>query len=49
MSMTIGPAPRLAWCTTLLALVATGALAAPPKDKKAPSTPTNLRITALTS
>jgi hypothetical protein len=49
MSMTIGTVPRLAWCTTLLALVATGALAAPPKDKKAPTTPTNLRITALTS
>jgi chitodextrinase len=49
MTTTIGTVPRLAWRTMFLALVATGALAAPPTDKKPPTTPTNLRITALSS
>ena len=47
MTTTIGTAPRLAWRTMLLALVATGALAAPPADRKPPTTPTNLRVTAV--
>ena len=42
-------ARRLAWCTTLLALVATAALAAPPGDRKAPTTPTDLRVTGVTA
>jgi chitodextrinase len=46
MMQTIGKAPRLAWRTILLALVATGALAAPP-DKKPPTKPTNLHVTAV--
>jgi chitodextrinase len=46
---TIGKAPRLAWRTMLLALVATGALAAPPTDRKAPTTPRNLRVTGVTA
>ena len=37
----------LSWRTTLLALVATGVLAAPPTDRKPPTTPTNLRVTAV--
>jgi hypothetical protein len=49
MTPTIGTASRLAWRTMLLALMATGALAAPPTDKKPPTTPTNLRITGLTA
>ncbi len=47
MKMTIGSAPGLAWRTMLVALVTTGALAAPPVDKKAPTRPTNLRVTAV--
>jgi hypothetical protein len=46
MTTRIGTAPRLAWRTMLLALVATGALAAPP-DKKPPTKPTNLRVSAV--
>ena len=46
MRKTIGKAPRLAWRTMLLALVATGALAAP-TDKKPPTKPTNLHVTAV--
>ncbi len=49
MTTTIGTAPRLGWRTMLLALVATGALAAPPTDRKAPTTPTDLRITGISS
>jgi len=39
----------LSWRTTFLAIVATGALAAPPPhgDRKAPTTPGNLRVTAV--
>lgn len=47
MTTTIGTASGLAWRTTLLALVATGALAAPPGDRKPPTTPRNLRVTAI--
>ena len=47
MMTTSGRIPRLAWRTTLLVLVAGGALAAPPNDRKAPTTPTNLRVTAV--
>jgi chitodextrinase len=41
-------ASGLAWRTMLLALVATGALAAP-IDKKPPTTPRNLRVTGVTA
>jgi chitodextrinase len=37
----------LAWRTMLVALAATSVLAAPPTDRKAPTTPTNLRVTAV--
>ena len=46
MTQTIGTAPRLAWRTMLLALVATGARGAP-TDRKPPTRPTNLRVTAV--
>ena len=42
----IGRATGLAWRTTLLAVLATSAVAAPP-DRKAPTTPRNLRVTAV--
>jgi hypothetical protein len=47
MTKTIGTGPRLAWRTMLLTLVATGALAAPPADRKAPTRPTDLRVAAV--
>lgn len=49
MTTTIATASHLAWRTMVLALVATGALAAPPIDKKAPTTPTNLHVTGVTA
>ena len=47
MTTTLGTVPGLAWRTMLLAVVATGALAAPPGDRRPPTTPTNLRVTAV--
>jgi hypothetical protein len=47
MTTTIGMASGLAWRTTLLVLVTTGALAAPAGDRKAPTRPTDLRVTAV--
>ncbi len=44
-----GTTLRFAWRTMLLALVSTAALAAPPGDRKAPTTPTNLRVTGVTA
>ena len=44
-----GTALGVAWRTTLLALVATAAVAAPSGDRKAPTTPTNLRVTGVTA
>jgi chitodextrinase len=49
MTTTLGTAPRLTWCTMLLALVATAAVAAPSGDRKAPTTPTNLRVTGVSA
>jgi len=49
MTTTIGRPSRVAWPTFLLALVATGALAAPSTDRKAPTTPRNLRVTGVTA
>ncbi len=49
MATNLGTAPRLAWHTMLFALVTTAAFAAPPGDRKAPTTPTDLRITAVTA
>lgn len=46
--MTIATASGLAWRTMVLALVATGAFAAP-SDRKAPTRPTNLRVTGVTA
>ena len=40
---------RLTWCTPLLALAATAALAAPPGDRKAPTTPGDLRVTGVSA
>jgi len=42
-------APRIAVHTTLLALVATAALASSATDRKAPTTPTELRVTRVTA
>src|SRR5262245_46311440 len=47
--MNTGPAFRLALCAAVtLALVTATAIAAPP-DKKKPTTPTNLQVTATTA
>jgi len=40
---------RLAGLTTLLALVSTVMLAAPPRDRQRPTTPTNLHVTGVTA
>lgn len=40
---------RLAGLTALLALVTTAAFASPPRDRQRPTTPTNLRVTGVTS
>jgi chitodextrinase len=49
MTTTFGTTAGLAWRTMLLALVATGALAAPSTDRKSPTTPRNLRVTGVTA
>jgi chitodextrinase len=46
---TIATASSLAWRTMVLALLATGALAAPSADRKPPTRPTNLRVTGVTA
>jgi chitodextrinase len=49
MATNLRAAPRLAWLTMLFALVSTAALAATPGDRKAPTTPTGLRVTGVTA
>ena len=49
MTTSSATAPRIAVHTTLLALVATAALASSATDRKAPTTPTELRVTRVTA